>query len=290
MKLRAPALSRLSISLYLPDATGPCTCHGAGLETAYVSGKGDFIAARSFPTASKLTVRAFLSGVEVRPAAPGKAVVVLGDSISDGVGSTMDADRRWPDLLAERLIARGRGHAWGVVDEGISGNRLLHDGAGVSALARFDRDVLSQPGAAYLVLFEGINDIGLSHLAAMTGPMAEAMHRMAGPPVGAADLIAADKQLIARAHAHGLKVYGVTLTPYEGAGYASPEGEADRQALNAWIRTGGAFDAVIDFDAVWRDPAHPAQILKAYHAGDHLHGSDAGYRAAARSIDLALFR
>jgi lysophospholipase L1-like esterase len=289
VEVDAAALASLSVSLYVRGEAGACTCHGAGMQTAYVSDKGDFTGAESFPPVRKSQARAFLSGVEVSGGAPGKAIVVLGDSISDGVGSTPDANHRWPDLLAERLAKRGGG-AWGVINEGISGNRLLHDGAGVSALARFDRDVLAQPGAAYVILFEAINDIGLSHLGAMRGPMAETMHAMAGPPVGADDLIAADKQLIARAHAQGLKIYAVTITPYGGAAYASPEGEVDREKLNAWIRTSKAFDGVIDFDAVWRDPANPTQIKAGLHAGDHLHGSDAGYRAAADAIDLGLFR
>ena len=290
VRLDALALTSLSISLYLKGDTGACTCHAAGLQTGYVSDKGDFTAADAFPTARKIPARAFLSGVEVSTARPGKAVVVLGDSISDGVGSTPDANRRWPDLLAERLARRGGGGQWGVINEGIGGNRLLHEGRSASALARFDRDVLAQPGVAYVIVFEGINDIGLSHIGDARGPIADTLRPIAGAPVDADDIIAAYGQLIVRARAHGLKVYGVTLTPFEGAFYASPAGEADRQKVNAWIRKSGAFDAVLDFDAAWRDPAHPTQIAAPLHAGDHLHGSDAGYRAAAAAVDLGLFQ
>jgi lysophospholipase L1-like esterase len=253
-----------------------------GAQTAYVA-SGDQTGAPSLP-AAKLQARVFLSGVEVDAAGPAKAIVVLGDSISDGVGSTPDTNRRWPDLLADRLAKRP-GTAFGVVNEGISGNRLLHDGAGVSAPARFDRDVLATPGAAYVVVFEGVNDLGLSS----PPPAMAKIFATAGDPVSADDLIGADRQLIARAHGRGLKIYGATIAPYKGAIYWTPEGEAKRQAINAWIRKGGAFDGVIDFDAVLRDPADPAQIRPDYQAGDHLHGSDAGYRAMANAIDLKLF-
>ncbi len=282
--LDAPALARLDVSLYLPGDTGPCTCHSTSMQVGWAAGPGDQTAAAALTDPAKLQPRAFLAGVEVDSAKPAKAIVVLGDSISDGVGSTSDANRRWPDHLAERLAKRG-GMAFGVVNEGISGNRLLHDGAGVSALARLDRDVLATPGAAYLIVFEGVNDLGLSSL---PPEMAKLFGNAAGP-VSADDLIAADKQIIARAHAHGLKVLGATIAPYKGASYWSADGEAKRTAINAWIRDGHAFDGVIDFDSVLRDPADPAQMRAGFHAGDHLHGSDAGYRAMADAIDLRLF-
>jgi len=279
----APVLSSLAVTMYLPGDTGPCTCHASGMQTAYAAGPGDLTGSAELSGATKLQARTFLSGVEVDGGKPARAIVVLGDSISDGIGSTPDANHRWPDLLADRLVKRGT--PFGVVNQGISGNRLLHDGAGVSALARFDRDVLSTPGAAYVILFEGVNDLGLSN----PPPEMAKIFGIAGDPVGADDLIAADKQMIARAHALGLKVYGATITPYKGAIYWTAEGEAKRQAINAWIRKGGGFDGVIDFDAVLRDPADPGQIRPGFHAGDHLHGSDAGYRAMADAIDLGLF-
>ena len=167
-----------------------------------------------------------------------------------------------------------------MVNEGISGNRLLADGAGQSALARFDRDVLSAPGARYLIVLLAVNDLGVAF-----GPAAPP-----GSTLIAEDLIAGYRQIIARAHAHGLKVYGATLTPFEGVGYWSSRGEAYRQDVNSWIRDGGGFDGVIDFDAVWRDPAHPTRIRDGLHAPDHLHGSDAGYQALGDAIDLKLFQ
>jgi lysophospholipase L1-like esterase len=289
VRLDAQSLARLSISLYLPDDTGPCTCHGVGMQTAEVSGAGDFTDEPFTPTTT-MQARAFVSGVEVETSEPAKAIVALGDSITDGVGSTVNANRRWPDLLAERLTARkGRVH-WGVVNMGISGNRVLNDGAGQSALARFDRDVLSVPGAAYVIVFEGVNDLGISY-GHFTGPLAAAFKSLStGGHVTAEAMIAGYRQIIDRAHERGLKVIGATIAPYEGASYYSAEGEAVREQINRWIRTGGAFDGVLDFDAALRDPADPKRIATPLQAGDHLHGSDAGYEAIARSIDLALFR
>jgi lysophospholipase L1-like esterase len=214
-----------------------------------------------------------LARVEVTAPANAAAVVAFGDSITDGARSTVDTNNRWPDHLARRLAAAGRPVA--VLNAGISGNRVLSDGAGVSALARFDKDVLLQTGVTHVVVMEGINDIGLARN---------------NPSPSAADIIAGHKQLIERARARGLKVYGATLTPFEGAAYYSPEGEAKRQAVNEWIRTGRAYDAVIDFDAVTRDPAAPTKFLPAYDSGDHLHPGDAGYKAMGDAVDLALFR
>lgn len=286
--LRVDALATLSVSLYLPASTGPCTCHQAGLQDAYISAPGDFTAG-TFEPVETMQMRAFISGVEVL--APGaKAVVVLGDSISDGVGSTPNANHRWPDLLAERLAARSRGPRFGVVNHGISGNRVLTDGAAQNALARFDRDVLSVPGATHLVIFEGVNDLGRAFGTPAPAASGAAVAPLMDPVFGSDLLIDGYRQLIARARARGLIVYGATIAPYEGAGYWHPDGEAVRVAVNEWIRTSGEFDAVLDFDAVLRDPARPAQIKEGLHSGDHLHGSDAGYRALADSIDLTLFR
>ena len=285
VELNVPPLSNLSISLYFPQDTGPCTCHQTGMQTGYVSEQGDFTSAGHFPTHEKIQIRAFISGVEVETT--GKAVVVLGDSISDGVGSTPDENRRWPDHLAERLLKRSGHTAWGVVNMGISGNRVLSGGLGDSALARFDRDVLSVPAAAYVIVFMGVNDLGISYGHA-EGPMAEAFKAMQPPhPVTLEEMVEGYRQLIERAHVKGFKIIGATITPYGGAAYYSPEGEQIRQAINKWIRTSRAFDGVIDFDAVIRDPANPTQIKEGFHMGDHLHGSDAAYDAMARSIDLA---
>jgi lysophospholipase L1-like esterase len=281
------ALSSLSISLYLPQATGPCTCHSTGMQSAFVSDAGDFTG-KPFTPRQTVQLRAFISGVEVQTTANARAVVVLGDSISDGIGSTVDANHRWPDLLADKLDHGN--DAWGVVNMGISGNQVLSDGAGQSALARFDRDVLSVPGVRIVIIFEGVNDLGISygHLA---GPMAAAFKAsFSGTRATRDSLIAGYRQLIARAHARGIKVLAATITPYEGASYYSPEGEAVRAAINSWIRTTHEADGVIDFDAAMRDPAQPTRIKEGFHAGDHLHGSDAGYQAMAAVIDLSLFK
>ena len=208
----------------------------------------------------------------------GASIVCLGDSITDGARSTKDANQRWPDLLAARLQANAATANLGVLNEGIGGNRILHDVSGPSALARFDRDVLAHPHVRYLVILEGINDIG--HAYDPKNPY---------DVVSADELIAADRLMITRAHAHGIKVIGATLTPYGTAGYMSPAGEAVRQALNTWIRTTKELDGVIDFDAATRDPANPSVFLPAYDGGDHLHPSDAGMKAMAGAIDLKLF-
>ena len=287
VELPVQALSSLAISVYFPEDTGPCTCHATGMQRGEVSDAGDFTGA-AFTPKQIIQSRAFISGVEVQSGA--KAVVVLGDSISDGVGSTVDANRRWPDRLAERLAARTGKSALGVVNMGISGNRVLNDGAGQSALARFDRDVLSVPGVAYVIIFEGVNDLGLSY-GQPQGPLAERFRAlMPANKATAQSMIEGYTQLIERAHARGLKVIGATITPYGGAVYYSPEGEAVRAAINAWIRTGHAFDGVVDFDAVVRDPAQPTQMKDGFHAGDHLHGSDAAYEAMAQAVDLSLLK
>jgi lysophospholipase L1-like esterase len=281
-------LATLSISIYLPEATGACTCHTTGMQNAFVSEAGDHTD-EPFSPQQIIGSRAFLSGVEVELVTGARAVVVLGDSISDGVGSTVDANRRWPDLLADRLNPTAK-PGWGVVNMGISGNQVLADGAGQSALARFDRDVLAVPGARVLVIFEGVNDLGLSY-GHFEGPMAEVFENMMpARRVRADSLIAGYRQLIARAHAGGLKVLAATITPYGGAAYYSDEGEAVRQAVNTWIRTGREFDGVLDFDKAIRDPANPTQIRDGFHPGDHLHGTDSAYAAMAAAIDISLLR
>jgi lysophospholipase L1-like esterase len=275
--LPTPRLARLRVSLYLPDQTGPCTCHMSGQEYVSVDGPGDLTAQPAPTPTGPAQFRAFLSGVEVEPGAQSRVIVALGDSITDGYLSTPGTDRRWPDRLAERLVERHPKRTFGVVNAGIGGNRVLSDAVvavmGQSALTRFDRDVLSVAGATDLMVLEGVNDLG----ARVGRPSAE-------------DLIAGYRQLIARAHAHGLRIIGGTILPYEGAGYFTAEGEATRQAVNAWIRAPGNFDAVIDFDAAIRDPAKPSRMRAGWHAGDWLHPNDAGYRAMGDAVDLALFR
>lgn len=299
--LEVPALSDLAVSLYLPEAVQATTIHGSAFQTNYVSLPGNFTSAPTFPTQRTITSWPFLTEVDV--SAPGAgAIVALGDSITDGAVTTVDANHRWPDLLALRLqttrdaagapqapaALRALGSRLGIVNRGIGGNRLLRDPGeqplfGRAALARFDRDVIATAGLRYLIVLIGINDIG--HPGTGTIPMSEA--------VTAQDLIAGYRQLIARAHAKGVPVYGATLTPFEGTvfpGYYTPEKEVVRQAVNNWIRSSDEFDGVIDFERAVRDPAHPTRMLPAYDSGDHLHPNDLGMQAMANAIPLELFR
>ncbi|BAK68139.1 putative esterase [Sphingobium sp. SYK-6] len=286
VRLAVPALARMAITLYLPDATGPCTCHATGLDRLEISEPGDFSAA-PFAPAQVGSVRAFLASVEVDAPQGAATVAVLGDSISDGVGSTPEKNRRWPDLLAERLAARD-GATWGIANQGISGNRVLNGGMGESALARFDRDVLSLPGVKAVIIFEGVNDLGIGH-ARLEGTPPAFFTQFGGRGVTGEQIIEGYRQLIARAHGRGIRVYGATIAPYKGATYWSEAGEAERVKVNDWIRTSGAFDAVLDFDRALADPADPQRMAPGLHMGDFLHGSDEGYRRLAQSIDLALF-
>ncbi len=268
--LAVAPLSQLSVSLYLPKATGPCTCHFGGYQTAYISAPGDFTM-KAFEPASTFLSRAFLSGVEVESPKAAPVLVAFGDSITDGTGSTADRNNRWPDILATRLEGRV-----GIANQAIAGNRILaaeREIFGDAALTRFDRDVLSVPGAKWLVVLEGVNDIGQG------GDARPSVEQM----------IQGYRQIIDRAHTHGLKVYGATLLPYEGARYYTASGEAVRQAVNTWIRTSGAFDAVIDFDAVMRDPASPGRMKAGLQSGDWLHPNDAGYTVMGDAVDLSLF-
>jgi lysophospholipase L1-like esterase len=233
-----------------------------------------------------LPAQALITAVEVQPDTPTKAIAVIGDSRVDGIGSTPGTDQRWTDLLAQRLSTRG-GQTLCVLNQGVGGNRMLNDGIGAAALARFDRDVLATPGLGHVVIAVG-NDLIFS-FAPRTEETAGFLHRFPGDPVGVDDIIAAHLQLAARARAHGAKAYAATIAPYGGSDMYTPEGDKAREQVNAWIRTSGAFDGVLDFDAVWRDPADPTRIRSDLHMGDNLHGSDAGYAALAESIDLSLF-
>jgi lysophospholipase L1-like esterase len=276
--LTITASGDLLISLFLPEDSGPPTQHGTGLHTTYISGAGNFASQANFTAERTSNSWYFISGVHVLAPADAKAIVAFGDSITDGATSTVNANASWPSVLAKRLNAAGRKDL-AVINEGISGNRLLRDGAGANALARFDRDVLAQPGVKYIIVLEGINDIG-------QGARADADPANA---ISTEDIIGAYRQMAARAHERGIKIIGATLTPYEGAAYASPAGEAIRSAVNAWIRTSGVFDGVIDFDLATGDPANPKSIRKEYNISDHLHPNDAGYKAMGEAIDLALF-
>jgi lysophospholipase L1-like esterase len=275
-----PALGDLVISLFVPaEATSP-TIHLTGLHTTYISQPGDFSGSVTIADSTTRELWYWIDGVDVEAPAKSGAIVAFGDSITDGATSTPNKDASWPSQLAVRLAANKSTADVAIVNEGISGNRLLNDGAGINALARFDRDVLSQPGVKWLIILEGINDIGIGSL-----PGAPATEN---PTVD--DLIAAHKQMIERAHMHGIKVIGATLTPYVGAVYASDRGETLREGLNNWIRTGKAYDAVIDFEAAVEDPSNPKQIRPSFNIRDHLHPNDDGYKAMAAAVDLALFK
>ncbi len=279
VNLAVPKLGDLAISVYFPTDTGPFTMHSTGLHTTYIlAGDTTSVAVMGsdVPTTRSWY---FLSSVDVAAPADTGLIVAFGDSITDGATSTVDADRSWPSMLAQRLQANPATANLAVVNQGISGNRVLREGAATNALARFDRDVLSQPGVKWVMLMEGINDIG-------QGSRAGAAPENA---VTADDLIQGMKQLIDRAHMRGIKVVGCTLTPFGGAAYYSDKGEEIRTAYNQWIRTGGAFDAVVDFDKATQNPANPKQIRPDYNIMDHLHPNDAGYKAMADAVDFSIF-
>jgi lysophospholipase L1-like esterase len=278
VELPVRQFGRLSISLFLPNATPLTTFHWDGKQTAYI-GDGNLSATEVFPAAETTDARVFLSGILVDAPSNDGAVMVIGDSITDGNGASLDADSRWPDFLAKRLAGRNVA----VLNAGISGARLLNDKMGVNASARFTRDVLAKPKVKAVILLMGINDIswpGTAFAPNLPLPAVET-------------LISGYRQIIAQAHAHNLRIIGATLTPFEGAlsgtpfnSYYNRNKDALRQQVNAWIRTSGAFDAVVDFDALLRDPAHPARLLADFDSGDHLHPGDKGNRAMADAVDL----
>lgn len=282
--LDLPDLSRIKVEFYLPKPTGHCTCHLTGLDELAVSPPGNHVG-KAFKPVSTGQFRAFLSVVEVDSPKSAGTIVTFGDSITDGVGSTPGENRRWPDILANRLKAAGLD--WAVANAAISGNRILSPGMGEAALARFDEDVLSLPNVKYLIIFEGVNDIGNRFGVRSGGPQLPGLDQ---PQITVEQMIAGYKQLILRAHEKGIKVIGSPIGPYKGASYWTEEGEAARQAINHWILTGGAFDGIVRLDTAFADPKDPAKMRDGYHMGDHLHGSDAGLKAVGESIDLKLFR
>jgi len=286
VKLAVLAGSDLAISIFVPHVATAAGIHYFAQQTSYV-GAGDLTASPSISNPRAISSWIFLAGVDVSAPPPAAAIAVFGDSRVDGDGSTPNANKRLPDALFKRLAQQGL--SLGVLNAGIIGNRILHDAPqaaeelGVNGLARFDRDALDQPGVKYVVVLEGIVDIGL---AGTEFAPTEA--------VSVDDLVAGMKQLIERAHDHGMKIFAATQTPFSGAttipGIFSAEKEAQRKALNQWIRSSHAFDAVIDFDKVVADPANPERIRPAWDSGDHIHPNDAGYQAMADAIDLALFK
>lgn len=276
-------LSDLAVSVHLPGAVPedfPITGHGNAHQTSYISPPGDFTTSAIMPVQATTDAFLIVSAVEVQAPAATGGIVALGDSLTDCNISELDANHRWPDQLARRLVARQGGRSFGVMNQGIGGNRILHDLRGESGVRRFDRDVLAQSGVSHVIVLLGINDI---------------RNRNQKPEefVSSDDLIAGLNQMALRAHAHGLKIFGGTLLTFEyesfNPGFYTPEGEAKRVAVNRWIRQGGAFDAVIDFEAALRDPGHPTQMLPIYDCGDHLHPSDRGYLHMGDIIDLSLF-
>jgi len=278
--LEIPQLGDLAISIYIPGESGQLTTHATGLHTTYIA-NGNVAAEPMLDDVMTTRSWYWISAVDVMAPADAGAVVAFGDSITDGATSTNDTDRSWPSALAQRILTTPGAPKLAVLNEGISGNRILADGAGVNALARFDRDVVGQAGVKWLMILEGINDIGQTTSNRGNAPPQN--------PVSADDLIGPMKQMIERAHTHGIRVIGCTLTPYEGAGYYSEKGEEVRQAVNRWIRTGGAFDAVVDFEKATQDSTNPRTFRTAFNNTDHLHPNDAGYKAMADSIDLKIF-
>ncbi|MFD6280027.1 SGNH/GDSL hydrolase family protein [Streptomyces sp. NPDC060209] len=294
VSLKVPAGADLVVSIHLPEPTPGSTLHAFALQHNYVAA-GNVTGRPDIEPTATIDRWYFLTGVSVSTDRSSSAVVTFGDSITDGSDTDVGANHRWPDLLAGRLRASAGPNAVGVLNEGISGNRLLHDpnppaGSdaenfaayfGQSALRRFDRDVASQPGAEHLIVLLGVNDLG------HPGTVAPESER-----VTAADLVEAHRQIIARAHDRGLKAYGGTILPFKDdtLGFYTPENEAARQALNHWIRTGGEYDAVIDFDKALRDPSDPQRLLARYDSGDHLHPNDTGAEAMARAVPLRLLR
>ncbi len=288
VQLKVAPAADLAISLYLPKDTVGAGVHYTALQTNYIA-RGDATAAASLDSPATFAYWAFLTGVDVQAPAGSGSVIAFGDSITDGSRSTVDANHRWPDILAKRLLAKS-GTPLSVVDMGIGGNRILHEGSaskrpqfGINALARFDQDVLAQPGVRYLLILEGINDIG--H-AGSSAPASET--------VTADDIIAGLTQMIDRAHQKVIKVIGATITPFEGEGniqrgYWTPEKAKVREAVNAWIRSGKAFDGFVDFDKAVRDSANLNKISPAFDSGDQLHPGDAGYKAMGEAIPLSLF-
>lgn len=275
--LEVATLSDLAVSVYLPKDTGPPTNHSLGMHTAYIS-KGNTTGQTVMPEPVPTRAYLWLSAVDVTAPPDAFAIVALGDSITDGQGTTVDANLNWAADLAKRLAANKATAHIAVLNQGVAGNQVLRDGAGMSALARFDRDVLSRPGVKWLIVFEGINDISLH------GQVDSA------DPLTSDDLIAGFRQLIDRAHTYGIKVAGATIAPQEGTRLGTENADAIRNAVNRWIRTGSAFDAVADLDAAVRDPGHPSRLRADFDSGDHIHINDLGNQAMANAFDPAVFK
>lgn len=282
VELPVSALTSLTISFHVADTIQQQTGHPGSRATSYVI-KGNHVADVELNEARKIDHWYQVAAVHVETELNGRAVVTLGDSITDGHGAVTNANNRWPDLLAERLQATSKTKSVSVLNHGIGGNRLLQDGLGPNALSRFDRDVIAQPGVKWVIVLEGINDLGT-----LTRDYSVAAEKHA---VLVKQMIAAYEQMIDRAHEHDIKVIGCTILPDGTSGYYHPDSmnEADRQAVNAWIRTSGRFDYVVDLDSVMRDPNHQERLLPSYDSGDGLHPSPAGFKVMADAFPLPLF-
>ena len=286
VEMPVTALSDLAVTFHLEAPPAQETGHPGSRSTTYYA-HGEWVGAADLPDAKKVDHWYNLAEIDVRAdgkaAAKAAVVVALGDSITDGHGSTTNGNDRWTDALAARLQAEKKTRNVGVSNQGIGGNHLLTDGLGPNVLARFDRDVLAPAGARWVIVFEGVNDLGGL---ARTGEVSAEDHAALVERV-----IAAYEQIVERAHENGLRVYGATITPYTGSDYyhPGPMSERDRQAVNQWIRAEGHFDAVIDFDAAVRDPEHPDRLSPAFDCGDHLHPGPAGYKAMGEAVPLTLF-
>jgi len=276
--LAVPPLVDVAVSLYFPEDTGLPTVHPDGMHTAYIT-RGDVTSRVTLVADATTTAYLWLAGVDVLASANAATIVAFGDSITDGVGATLDTNRAWPSLLAAKLASRSSSPHMSVVNVGLSGNRLLRPGFGVSALARFDRDVLSFPHVRWMIVLLGINDI--------TFPAIPGMPASEG--VTADDLTWGLRQVVERAHTHGIKVAGATIMPVGGVNTYTDTGENIRQAVNRWIRTSGTYDAVIDFDAAVRDAGDPKKLRADFDPGDHVHPNDKGNEAMAAVIDPAVF-
>lgn len=276
VELGLAPMADVAITTVTTGAPVDVTGHPGSRTTSYLAHNGAAPQADDLPDAKRTDHWYFLSSIDVETTGPAAAIAILGDSITDGRGSTTNGNNRWPDILSQRLRANPATADIAVLNQGVGGGRVLRDGLGVSALRRFDRDVIAQPGVRWLIILEGVNDLGTSSPETVAGT--------------AQQLIAAYDQMITRAHDHGIKVYGATIMPLGGfTMYDTPEREAARQTVNAWIRTSGRFDGVIDFDAVARDPSAPTRLSAAVDGGDHLHLSAAGYQIIGDAIDLSLF-
>lgn len=283
IEYRVPALSDLAITLHVDEPPAQQTGHPGSRATTYFV-HGDLVSAAELPNPKTVEHWYLLSGVDVAAPPEAASIVILGDSITDGHAATTNGNDRWTDVLAQRLQVSTTTQIVGVLNQGIGGNHLLTDGLGPNALARVDRDVVAQTGVRYLIVLEGVNDLGgLARRGAALPPDHDALVQR---------ILLAYRQIIVRAHSHGIEVIGATILPYVGSDYyhPAPSDEADRQAVNQWIREPGHFDAVVDFDAAMRDPAHPDRLLPEYDSGDHLHPGPAGYRVMGQSVAVGLFR